>query len=157
MKTLNEELKQSKPFESIEEEVFLNILQTGELLKDEINDTLSAYGLDNYQYNVLRILRGTGKGGLELDEIYVRMVNKHNELNDLCENLFSRGMVDVLYRDEQNKIVKVEITNQGLDILIITHQPIQNRIRKNLSFIGAELLEQFNAFLVLARKNVERK
>jgi hypothetical protein len=157
MKTLGEEIKQTKPFESIEEEVFLNILQTADVLKHEIDDTLLAYGLNNYQYNVLRILRGTGEGGLEICDIHDRMINKTDELSNLCENLFSRGMISVLQRDKNNKIIKAEICNHGLDILVATHVSIQNRIKKNLSFIGAELLEQFNAFLVLARKNATRK
>ncbi len=53
-----------KPFDSIEEEVFLNLQRTAESLMGGLSEVLKAFDLTATQYNVLRILRGAGPAGL---------------------------------------------------------------------------------------------
>jgi len=57
-KTLKEEIQQSKDFNNLEAEVYLNLLRTTENLSTKANALLRQFGLSQSQYNVLRILRG---------------------------------------------------------------------------------------------------
>ncbi len=58
MRRLQLVIKQRKPFQSLEQEVFLEVLRTGHALVHDLVELLRPHGLTQPQYNVLRILRG---------------------------------------------------------------------------------------------------
>ncbi|MCL5671337.1 MAG: hypothetical protein M1423_08600, partial [Acidobacteria bacterium] len=60
-KGLRAEIKQKRPFASLEEEVALSLLRTADLLDQNLETLLKPSGLSATQYNVLRILRGAGE------------------------------------------------------------------------------------------------
>ena len=57
-KTLQEHLGMSKPFRSIEEEVFLNIKVTNYELSKNFDELFKSVKLTEVTFNILRILRG---------------------------------------------------------------------------------------------------
>ena len=57
-RTLRDDLKQRKPFTSLQQEAMLNVVRTSSALTDAIDDVLRPHGIGSTQYNVLRILRG---------------------------------------------------------------------------------------------------
>ena len=61
---LQDEIKQTKPFRSLEEEVLLGLARTADAMARAGEEVLKASGLTATQYNVLRILRGAGTAGL---------------------------------------------------------------------------------------------
>src|ERR1700754_3864051 len=81
---LQTEIKQTKPFQSLEEEVFLNLQRTANVLSGKISDVLKPYELSSVQYNVLRILRGSGRG-LSCSEISNRLVTKDPDITRLID------------------------------------------------------------------------
>src|SRR5713101_4394913 len=58
------EIKQTKPFRSLEEEVFVALMRTADQLAWRGAEMLKQHGLSPTQYNALRILRGAGAKGL---------------------------------------------------------------------------------------------
>ena len=68
VRTLQEELKQRKPW-SVEEEAFLNIARTAAVLEHALVQALKPFDITPTQYNVLRILRGAGADGLCRNEV----------------------------------------------------------------------------------------
>jgi hypothetical protein len=61
---LREDLRQRKPFTSLEQEAQLSVVRTASLLVDSFEQMLKPYGITATQYNVLRILRGAEPEGL---------------------------------------------------------------------------------------------
>jgi hypothetical protein len=57
------ELQQTKPIGSLEEEAFLNVQRTANVLSQSMAELLKEHDLTQTQYNVLRILRGAGRRG----------------------------------------------------------------------------------------------
>ena len=55
---LLKEIHKSRPFESLQQEVFLNVVRTADHLMRGFEDLLKPFTLSATQYNVLRILRG---------------------------------------------------------------------------------------------------
>src|ERR1700682_6459008 len=55
--------RRRKPFDSLEQEVGLNLARTEDELMQEFAKLFGEHGLSPSQYNVLRILRGLGGGG----------------------------------------------------------------------------------------------
>lgn len=155
MAELAKELKQTKPFESKEQEVFLNIQRTAEVLSWTMNEILKPFDLTRVQYNVLRILRGAGETGIKCSEISERLITKDSDITRLLDRLENRGLV-VRERDEKDRrIINARITNEGLKILAQLDKPTLQGIKQMLGHLGEDLLEQLNALLVLARANVK--
>src|SRR4029078_830169 len=72
--TLQEEIRQRKPFGSGEEEAMLSIARTAAVLEHAAGEMLKKHGLTITQYNALRILRGAGAEGLCRNEIRDRLI-----------------------------------------------------------------------------------
>ena len=70
---LQDEIKQTKPFARPSDEALLSILRTATVLEHGSNEVLRPFGITSTQYNVLRILRGAGAGGLCGKEIAERL------------------------------------------------------------------------------------
>ena len=68
------EIRQNRPFGSLEEEAFLALQRTADQLQGKVSEWLKEYGLSPTQYNALRILRGAGDSGLPCSEIAERMM-----------------------------------------------------------------------------------
>src|SRR6266567_2660678 len=100
MGKLQQEIKKVRPFERREEEVFLNLLRTTDVLGRGVEEVLKPAGLTPTQYNVLRILRGAGavhaaagrKDGengpaLACGEIAQRMITRDPDITRLLDRL----------------------------------------------------------------------
>src|SRR4051812_26660503 len=87
------EIKQKKPFHSKEEELFLNIVHTADLLQRRGDALFKSADLSANQYNVLRILRGAGAEGLACGEIAGRMVTRDPDVTRLLDRLEKRNLV----------------------------------------------------------------
>ena len=75
-RTLQDDLKQTRPFDGIEEEVYLSVVRTAAVLERQFAQVLKPYGLTPTQYNVLRILRGAGDEGLCRNEVGARLFGR---------------------------------------------------------------------------------
>lgn len=155
MADLAEELKQTKPFPSKEQEVFLNIQRTAEVLGWSMMEILKPFELTHVQYNVLRILRGAGREGIKCSEISERMITKDSDITRLLDRLENRGLVARERDEKDRRIVISRITDEGLDMLGELDEPVLQGIKGVLGHLGEDLLEQLNALLVLARANVK--
>lgn len=150
-----EEIKQTKPFASKEEEVSLNLQRTAEALRWAIVETLKPYELTPVQYNVLRILRGAGEQGLMCSEISERLITKDSDITRLLDRLENRGLVKRSRDAKDRRAIIAFITAEGLNLLAELDEPVSMASRNQLGHLGAELLEQLNALLVLARSKVK--
>ena len=68
-----DEIKQSKPFPSKRQEAYVALLRTADDSKRFVTQVLEPSGVTLQQYNVLRILRGAGEGGLPTLTVGSRM------------------------------------------------------------------------------------
>src|SRR3954454_21117537 len=111
---LKDEIGKAKPFESVEQEVFLNLLRTADALMAEVTEFLKPHGVSPTQYNVLRILRGAGAGccggghadpgtrGLACREVGERMITRDPDMTRLLDRLEDRGFI-VRERDRKDR------------------------------------------------------
>ncbi len=123
-KKLQAEIKQKAPFASLEEEVFLNLLRTGDALSQQVEGLLRAAGLSTTQYNVLRILRGAGTQGLTCGETGSRMVTHDPDITRLLDRLEKRELITRSRGTRDRRVVTARITRQGLLLLGKLDQPL---------------------------------
>ncbi len=149
---LQKELKQTKPFASREEEVFLNIQRTAEVLWWGINETLKGAELTPTQYNVLRILRGAGRTGASCSDISERLVTKDSDITRLLDRLEGRGLISREREAKDRRVIITRITNDGLQVLAGLDKPIAQCHRRQLGHLGEKRLASLGKLLDAARE-----
>ena len=150
---LREELKQTKPFASPEEEVYLNIIRTAEALSWGVAETLKGAELTPTQYNVLRILRGAGSEGATCGQISERMVTKDSDITRLLERLESRGLITRAREGQDRRFIIARITPEGLRLLAGLDEPIAECHKRQIGHLGREKLASLGKLLSAARES----
>ncbi|HKU60690.1 MAG TPA: MarR family transcriptional regulator [Gemmatimonadales bacterium] len=117
MPTLQEEIRQRKPFNSAEEEAMLSIARTAAVLEHAAGEVLKQHGLTTTQYNALRILRGAGAEGLCRNEIRDRLISRVPDATRLLDRLEDTGLVTRSREGDDRRFVLTRITPAGLELL----------------------------------------
>ena len=152
MSFLASEIKQTKPFKHLEEEVFLNLLRTAQPLSSATGETFKTVDLTSVQYNVLRILRGAGESGLTCGEISERLVTKDSDITRLLDRLENRNLVSRERDAKDRRVIVTRITEKGLETLKKLDKPVIKGIKDQFAHLSEKQLKQLNDLLVLARK-----
>lgn len=138
---LQHELKKKRPFESVEEEVALNIVRTSDRVQIRVARLLREHGLTPSQYNVLRILRGEGKP-LPILEIASRTVTVVPGITGLIDRLERAGLVNRLRCEKDRRVIYVALTDHGATAVAGLDEPLIALHRKLLGHLSqAELKE----------------
>ncbi len=153
MTKLQKELKQTKPFASLEEEVLLNLARTAEHVSAHFAGVLKRADLTPTQYNALRILRGAGEQGLTCGEIGERMVTRESDITRLLDRLGKRGLITRERPETNRRIVVARITDVGLTLLAELDGPVQEANRVAASHLGRARLKTLNELLEELRGN----
>src|SRR2546421_11590448 len=103
---LAREIHQNRPFSSVEQEVFLNVLRTADVLTTKLEAILKPFGLSPTQYNVLRILRGAGEAGLACGRIAERMITRDPDVTRLLDRLENCGLIRRARQTDDRRVVK---------------------------------------------------
>ncbi|HEX8524356.1 MAG TPA: MarR family transcriptional regulator [Tepidisphaeraceae bacterium] len=148
---LQNEIKKRKPFECIEQEAALNLHRTFDALSSTEAETFRATGLSPTQYNVLRILRGAGEA-LSCGDVASRMITREPDMTRLLDRLEKRGLITRARQTVDRRVVKTEITQQGLDLLAQLDEPVLQMHRKQLGHLGPTKLRQLIELLEEVRR-----
>lgn len=115
--SIHEEIKQSKPFRSRSQEAYLALLRTADDMRRRVSQVLEPAGITLQQYNVLRILRGAGPGGLPTLAIGERMLERTPGVTRLIDRMEEKGWVTRTRCTEDRRRVWCQITDEGLRLL----------------------------------------
>ena len=148
---LQKELKQTKPFKSLEEEVVLNVARTAEVLASASAEVFKRVDLTPTQYNALRILRGAGAEGLACREISERMVTKESDITRLLDRLEGRGLISRERPANNRRLVITRITKEGLRVLAELDEPVSESHRRQVGHLGKAQLKTLNKLLETLR------
>jgi DNA-binding MarR family transcriptional regulator len=149
---LQTELKQQRPFESLEAEASLSILRTAAEIEYQTSETLKPHGLTLTQYNALRILRGAGREGLCRNEVRDRLIAKVPDATRLLDRLEEMGLVIRTREGEDRRFVLTRVTPAGLDLLDRLAQPVADLHREQLGHVGADKLRNLIELLGAVRR-----
>ncbi len=150
---LKDEIKQGKPFESLQAEVFLNLMRTADALSRGVEEILKLAGLSNTQYNVLRILRGAGEQGLCCREVADRMITRDPDITRLLDRLEKRSLLARSRDSQDRRVITVRITAEGQKLLKDLDGPMAEYNRKLLSHMDKSELRRLVELLEVARES----
>lgn len=148
---LHVEIKQRKPFTSLEQEAYLNLLRTADVLTQGFEIVLKPFGLSATQYNALRILRGAGPGGRSCREVGERMLTRDPDITRLLDRLEARGLVARAREIRDRRVITTRVTKQGLTLLARLDGPAAAWHRERLGRLGVKRLRALIELLEAAR------
>jgi DNA-binding MarR family transcriptional regulator len=150
--TLKEDLRQKKGFTSLQQEAFLNVLRTSSALTDALEDLLRPYGISATQYNVLRILRGSGADGMCRNEVRDRMLTRMPDMTRLLDRMEEAGWVTRAREREDRRMVLTRISAAGQTLLKELDDPVNELHRSQLARLTDDQLRSLVDLLTLARE-----
>lgn len=149
---LQKELKQARPFKSLEEEVHLSIQRTAALLEHAFEAALKPHRVTATQYNVLRILRGSEPEGLCRSEIAQRLVRQVPDVTRLLDRLEDAKLIVRQRGGEDRRYVVTRITRNGLHLLDEVQHRIDEIHRLQLGHLDEAQLRKLLSLLAAVRQ-----
>jgi len=148
---LQDEIKQSRPFQHPEAEAMLNLSRTQEVLRAPLEGLMKERGLSASSYNVLRILRGAADEGLPCREIGDRMVTRVPDVTRLLDRLEAADLVQRRRCTEDRRVVRTHITAEGLSLLSSLDEPLRTLQHQLLGHMSPQDLNTLSRLLEIAR------
>jgi len=121
---VQEEIQQRRPFSSPAEEAVVALVRTADLMRRALTHVVEPRGITLQQYNVLRILRGAGAGGLPTLEIAQRMIEHAPGITRLLDRLERKRLVVRRRCGRDRRRVLCSIAPAGLALLARMETPI---------------------------------
>jgi DNA-binding MarR family transcriptional regulator len=149
---LAKEIRQTKPFGSLEEEAFLNLGRTWEFLQKKAADLVKEYELTSTQYNMLRILRGAGAEGVTCSQATERMLSPDPDITRLLDRMETQGLVRRDRAKEDRRVVITRITDRGLELVNRLDAPLHQLLQKHLGRAGRQRLRDLVETLEILRE-----
>lgn len=122
--SIQNELRQRRPFASLAGEAAAALLRTGDMARRYYEQRVEPYGITFHQYNVLRILRGAGPAGLPTLEIADRMIEQTPGITRLIDRLVSKKLVRRRRVTADRRKVLCAVTADGLALLAELDAPL---------------------------------
>lgn len=148
---LQAELKQTKPFGSLEEEALLNIVRTSNMLSDAFEQLLKPHGITGTQYNVLRILRGAEPNGLCRNEVRDRLLSRMPDATRLLDRMEEAGLVSRARDEEDRRLVTTRISAEGQRLLNDLEDGVEEERQRWLGHLSQKQLRKLIKVLTLVR------
>ncbi|MAD96030.1 MAG: MarR family transcriptional regulator [Flavobacteriaceae bacterium] len=127
-------------FKSNRLKAFINLKYTANWLSSKENEFFKEYGISPQQYNILRILRGANDQ-MKVQVVKERMIERAPNATRLMDKLCEKDLISRKRCDEDRRVVYVEITEAGLNLLTeIDNTPNKLNLIKNLTEEEAKVL-----------------
>ena len=152
-RTLQEEIKQTRPFLSPEHEAHLSVIRTAALLGDEVEQFLKPYGITATQFNVLRILRGAEPDGLCRNEVRDRMLTRMPDMTRLLDRMEEAGLVVRSRETDDRRMVRTKIAAAGLTLLAELDGVIEREHKSRFARLSDEELRALIQTLAKVRES----
>jgi DNA-binding MarR family transcriptional regulator len=149
--TLDDELRQRKPFASLAEETQLNISRTAAVLQEGLDLVFRSHGVSATQYNVLRILRGAGPEGLCRHEIRDRLLTRMPDVTRLLDRMEEAGWVTRERDLGDRRLVTACITERGRELVDALDAPVVSEHQQLLGHLDDGDLRTLVRLLTLVR------
>ncbi len=151
---LQDEIKQGRPFSSLRQEAFLSLSRTSALLTHAWTQRLRPYGVTLTQYNVLRILRGAGGGGLNRQQVSERLITQVPDVSRLLDRMTAAGLVTRARGQVDRRVVNSCVTEKGLAILQALDVPSYVIADEQLAHMPDSEISQLVALLEKVRSGL---
>jgi len=125
----------------------LKLMKVHEHLEGGHAETFKAHGLSGPQYNVLRILRGARGEDLSCQEVGARMLKRVPDVTRLLDRLEQRDLIMRWRCENDRRVVRTAITDEGLALLKAIDGPLRAVLRRQFRNLDQNTLRQLDGLL----------
>ena len=136
-----EEIRQTRPFATQQEEAALNIVRTADALKRGGELLFRRHGITSAQYNVLRILRGAGDHGLHCSAIAERMITAEPDITRLLMRMERLGLLMRQRDSADRRMVTAIATGRGLQLLVELEAPLRKLQERQFALLSQDEID----------------
>jgi DNA-binding MarR family transcriptional regulator len=140
-----------RPFDSLEQEVFLSLWRTYDRLRALEEELFGRYDLTPQQYNALRLLASRHPETIRTLELGARLVSRAPDITRLLDKLEQRGLIGRDRPADNRRVVHIGITAAGLALLRELSEPLRDCHVRQLGQLSQEELRELAALLRAAR------
>jgi DNA-binding MarR family transcriptional regulator len=138
-------------FDSPEQEAFLELWRTYDRLRALEDALFARWSLTPQQYNVLRLLRAERPNALPTLALAQRLVSRAPDITRMLDRLEERGLIVRDRPADNRRVVRVAITQTGLDLLDAIAEPLRACHHAQLGHLDRRALRRLVLLLRLAR------
>lgn len=139
-------------FDSLEQEVFLNLWRTYDRLRALEDELFQHYQLTPQQYNILRLLRAGHPDTVPTLALARRLVSRAPDITRMLDKLEQRGLIGRERPADNRRVVRVRITAAGLALLRKLDEPVRACHARQLGHLAPRDLQELIALLHAARR-----
>lgn len=129
------ELRQSKPFGTLEQEAVVALFRTVDHVRRLQTESFVKAEMTEQQFNVLRILRGAGNEGLPTLSVADRLIEQTPGITRLLDRLEAKGLVRRERPAADRRQVYCFITPAGLDLLKLMDPEVAKGARRAMQHL----------------------
>lgn len=119
----------------------INIVYTANWINSHQNEYFKTFGISPQQFNILRILRGAGEP-IKVQTIKERMIERAPNATRLMDKLCDKDLINRLPCPGDRRVVHIEITKKGLDLLKEIDKDFKEDLLENLTDAEASELSR---------------
>ena len=121
----------------------INLIYTYNWINEKMKEILDKFQITSQQFNILRILRGSGEP-LSTLQIRQRMLDKMSDTSRIVDRMIIKGLVKKVIRSTDKRLVDVTLAEKGAILLqkMDEFQDEMDSILKNLSEDEARTLNR---------------
>ena len=143
------------PFDLLEQEVYLHLWRTMDLLNDIHDELFRRFKVSPQQFNVLRILRGHHPTPVTTSQVRSHLVAKAPDVTRLVDRLQERGLVSRETPEYDGRVIHIRLSKRGRQLLSRMDGPLLECHKAQLGHLSHEQLTQFDALLDAVRQPLE--
>jgi MarR family transcriptional regulator, organic hydroperoxide resistance regulator len=142
MGSIRDEIRQTRPFASPADEAVVTLIVTADRVRTALSAVGEVHGITLQQYNVLRILRGAGDGGLPTLDVASRMIEHSPGITRLLDRLEVRRLVRRVRCPQDRRQVLCHVTEAARRLLDRLESPMADASRALLAPLGPARTEE---------------
>lgn len=131
----------------------LNVVRTGAVLNDLLEQLLKPFDLSIPQYNVLRILRGAEPDALCRNDIRDRMITRMPDMTRLLDRMEDAGLVARTRETEDRRMVLTRLTAEGERLVDEISPLVEIEHQRRFGNLKREDLAALISVLTAVRRN----
>lgn len=144
-------VRASRRFDSLEQEVFLNLWRTYDRLRAFEDELFSRFDLTPQQYNVLRLLNSVHPEKINTLDLAGRLVSRAPDITRMLDKLEQRGLIERDRPPDNRRVVRIGISDGGKALLEEMREPVLECHSRQLGHLSRERLCELIELLGAAR------
>ena len=138
-------------FDSLQQEVYLNLWRTYDRLKSLEDELFAAVELSAQQYNALRLLEAVYPATMPTSALGNKLISRAPDMTRLLDRLEARELIQRERRSDNRRVVEVGVTADGLQLLKELSAAVRDCHTRQLGHLSESQLKQLVDLLYAAR------